>query len=795
MGSALQDVRYALRIFAKNPAFTIVAVLTLALGIGANTAIFSVVNGVLLRPLPFRNADRLVVVGESNPKVSTEHFPASYLNFTDWQQLNHVFDYVAAYRNRTMTLIGKGEPQRLTGVGVASSFFPLLSADAYLGRTLTPDDEKAEGSNVVVISYGLWERLFGGDKAALGQILVLENVPRTIVGVMPRGFRFLNDADFFTPIDVSGQIRQVRGIRFLRVIARLKPGLTLPRAQADMDVVAQGLAKEYPKYDQGWGVAVDGLQDSIVGRVRQGLLVLFGTVGFVLLIACANVANLFLARGASRQKEMAIRAALGAGRSRVIRLLLTEAFLLALASGGVAMIFSLWSIDALRALSPASLPRLDEIRVDAPVFGFTFLITLLTGFLFGLVPARQASRVDLQEALRESGRAIAGGRHYLRRLLMVSEVALSLILLVGAGLLGRSFVRLLSVNPGFQAVGLISLDLRLPQYKYAQDSQQANFFRELLERAQALPGVRSVALTSALPLSGNESKNSIGIEGKASEEAVWVTFLLVSPDYFRTMGIPLLQGRAFTGQDVKSAHAVALINEGMARKYWPEGDAVGKHLLLGKEGTLIVGVVGNVKDMGLAAPDTPQTYLPFWQQPVPWATVVARADGDPLTLVAPLRAIVQSLDKNQPVEHIQTMQDLLSRSVAQPRIIALLLSAFSLLSLVLVAVGIYGVVSYSVSQRTHEIGIRMALGAERSNVFALVLTDAVKSTLLGVGIGLLGAFLLTRVLVGLLFGITTTDPFTVTAVTAFLIGIALLASYLPARRATRVDPIVALRQE
>jgi len=790
-----QDIRFGARMLRKNPGFTIVAVLTLALGIGANTAIFSVVNAVLLRPLPLKDADRLVALGEWNPQVSNQPLGASFPNYTDWSQKSGAFELMTAYLGQRLTLTGRGEPRRVSGLSVSSNFFSLLGVDLYAGRVFTPQDENAYPARVVVITYGLWKQMFGGDPAAVGQVLLLDSVPRTVVGILPPRFHFLQDVDVITPLALSIQARQMRGMRFLRVIGRLKPGVSLQRAQTDMDGIAASLAREYPNWDENWGVALTSLHDQVVGRARNGLLVLFGTVGLVLLIACANVANLTLARGSAREKEVAIRAALGAGRIRMVRFLLTESLLLALLSGAVAFLLAFWGVDLLRALSPASLPRVEEVSVDGRVLWFTLLVSLVTGLLFGTTPARQALRVNPQEALKEGARSSAGGPARLRGALVVTEVALSFVLLVGAGLLGRSLYQLLSLDPGFRSENLLAFDIPLPLSKYSREDLQANFFRELVERARSFPGVRSAALTTVLPLSGADSRNSFMVEGSKSEDADWANLWEISPDYFRTMGIPLREGRAFTEQDTKNAPPVAIINEAMAGKYWPKDSPLGKRLLFGDSGPAIVGVVGNVKAAGLAGPDEPQIYLCVWQQPIWQMTLVLRTEGDPLALVPPMRALVQSIDTSQPIERIQTVSDLLSRAVAQPRLVALLLGSFSALSLVLVAVGIYGVISYSVGRRTHEIGIRMALGAQPADVVKLVVGQGLKLIGVGLAIGSLSAVLATRALRSLLFEVRPTDPLTFLGVAVVLSLVAVAACYLPARRATRVDPIVALRYE
>jgi predicted permease len=794
METLLQDLRYGARMLLKKPGFTLIAVITLGLGIGANTAIFSVVNGVLLRPLPFKEAGQLVALGEMNPKIAKDPMGASLPNFTDWQERNQAFSFVAGYRSQRLILTGEDEPLTLKGQSVSSTFFSLLAVDPVLGRTFSPKEEQAGQPKVAVLSYGFWQHHFGQDANIIGRSFTLNDQPYTIIGVMPAGFRFLQETDVWTPLEVPAALRQMRGARFLRVIARLKSDVSLAQAQAGMTTVTEQMAEQYPETNFGWGASVESLQKKLVGGVEQGLLILLGTVALVLLIACANVANLLLARGAARQREIAIRVALGAGRARVIRLLLVESTLLAVLGGGLGLLLALWGTDALRALSPATLPRLDEIQLDSRVLAFTLMVALLTGLLFGLAPVQQAVRINLQEVLKEGGRSLTRRRPLLRSLLVVFEIALSLVLLIGAGLLSRSFMSLMAVKPGFQPENLLTLDVSLPQYKYKTDSQQANFFQELLSQAESLPGVQSVALTSNLPLSGSSNKNSFGIEGGPADVAEWADLQLVSSDYFRTMGIALLKGRPFTAQDKKDAPKVAVINEAMARRFWPDEDPIGKRLLLGNP-TGIVGVVGNVMHAGLDAPVEPEIYLPFSQTPSSVTTLVARTDSEPIKLAAALRAQVNAIDQYQPVENIRTMEAVVSGSVAQPRFVALAMGAFAGLALALATVGIYGVMSYSISQRTHEIGIRMALGAKKSDVLKLVIGQGMLIAGSGVAIGLAVAFALTRLMSSLLFGVSATDPITFMVLALFLTGVALGACLVPARRATKVDPMVALRYE
>ena len=793
METLLQDVRYAIRMLFKKPGFTTVVLITLALGIGANTAIFSVVNGVLIQPLPFKEPDRLVAVLEANPKISNEPVGASFPNFTDWEEQNQVFEHMAAFRVQYLTLIGEDEPLRVTGQCVSSAFFPMLGAEPVLGRTLLPKEENTGQRKVVVLSHGFWQRHFGGDPAVLDRTLTLDGSQFTVIGVMPPGFRFLKDADVWTPLDVPAPLQQMRGARFLQVIARLKPGISLEQARAGMGTLAGQLENQYSQSNSGWGVSLTALRDKVVGDVSLGLLVLLAAVGFVLLIACANVANLLLTRGATRQKEIAIRVALGAGRRRLIQQLLTESTLLGLLGGGLGLLLALWGIDALRALSPSNLPRIEEIRIDGRVLGFTLIVSLFTGLLFGLAPTRQATRIDLQETLKEGGSSMSS-RRFLRGLLVISEIALSLILLVGAGLLGRSFLRLLSVDPGFRTENLLTMEISLPQYKYRQDHQRTEFFQQLLERAESLPGVRSVALTTVLPLSGSESKNSFGIEGRENAVANWASLRLISPDYFRTMAIPLRNGRTFDARDAKDPPDAVIINEILARRFWPDEDPVGKRILFGDSGPTIVGVVGNIKHAGLEAEYEPEMYVPFPEQSSQ-LVLVARADSAAIALAGPLRALVHSIDKDQPVENFSTMEEVVSRSVAQPRFLAILLGAFATLALALAGVGVYGVISVSVAQRTREMGIRMALGAQPRDILRLVLGEGMALAVIGVTAGLLGSFAVTRLISSLLYQVSAVDPITFIVISLLLTAVALAASFIPARRATRVDPMVALRYE
>lgn len=794
METFFQDLRHAVRTLLKQPGFAAVIVITLALGIGANTAIFSVVNGVLLQPLPFNNAHRLVAVMESNPRAFNEPIGASFPDFKDWSEQNQVFEYVAGLTGQSFALVGAGEPARVRGQSVSADFFPMLEAEALVGRTLLSEDEKPGEGKVVVLSNGFWRSRFGGDPGIVGRTLTLEGSSYTVVGVMGPGFRFLRDVDLWTPLSVPGPLQRMRGARFMQVVARLKQNTSLDQGRAAMTSLAERLENEHSETNSGWGVSVLPLQDKVVGDVKRGLLILLAAVGLVLLVACANVANLLLTRGSARQKELAIRAAIGATRWRLIRHLLTESTLLALIGGALGLLLSLWGIDALRALSPANLPRLDEIRIDRNVLGFTMIVSLITGLLFGLAPARHTTSLDLQEALKDGiGSSPRRGR-LMRRALVISEIALSLILLIGAGLLGRSFLAMLSADRGFRAENLITMEVSLTRYKYGEGFKQSEFFQRLVERVESLPGVRSVGLTSLLPLSSNNSKNTFAVEGREREDQ-WSNLRLISPDYFRAMSIPLLNGRAFTNGDTKGAPDVVIINELLANRFWPGENPIGKHVLFGDSGSTIVGVVGNIKHSGLDAELEPEMYIPFGQQPSASMVLVARTDSQPVALVGSLREIVQSLDKDQPADNFRTMEEVVSTSVAQPRFLMIILSVFATLALALAAVGVYGVVAFSVTQRTHEVGIRMALGAQPSRIMRLVLGEGLLVALIGIAAGLAGSLALTRLMSQMLYKVSATDPLIFISISVVLTGVALGASFIPARRAMRVDPMVALRHE
>ena len=811
MATLLQDLRYGLRMLAKNPGFTAVAVLTLALGIGANTAIFSVVNAVMLRPLPYPQPDRLVsIISTQLRKNSGDE--ASYPDFLDWRARNHVFDKMAVFRTENFALIGAGEPVHLSGAVVSAELFSLLGVTPILGRSFSLEEDKpgmVSGNNAVILSHGLWQRQFRSDPSVVGRTIDLDGRAYTVIGALPSGFQFPIQAepvDLWTTMadDSKGGMATQRGAHYLYTIARLKPQVTLAQAQAEMSTIVTALNKEHPEIRPRGAHVVPAL-DHLVGEIRPALLVLFGAVGCVLLIVCANIANLLLARATTRQREMSIRAALGASRGRVIRQVLTESTLLACVGGSLGLLLAPWGTQTLIRLSPVNIPRLTQLNLDSRVFVFTTLVSLLTGLVFGLAPAAYGLKSDLAESLKEGARGSSEGayRGCVRSALVVGEVAVALLLLVNAGLLLQSFFRLVRVDPGFDPHHVLTLRLDSPA-NYS-GARQLDFFERVLEDVRALPGVRSASGVFGLPFSEIDAQTGFDIEGRpiAKADRPLTSYMAIKPDYFRTLGIPILEGRDFTLRDDLKASPVAIINETLARQFFPHQDPVGQRIQPGisngyggkKPMREIVGVVGDVKVHSLAAGPQAQCYVPLSQGPSGLMTVVVRTDTDPKTLVPAVRSTVAALDKNVPTYNIKTLDQSLSQSVAPPRFITLLLGIFAGLAMVLAAVGLYGLMAYSVVQRTHEIGVRMALGAERAHVLKLVVGQGLTLTLMGVAVGLGGALGLTRFLSSLLFGMKPTDPLTFAVASVLLTGVALLASYIPARRATKVDPMVALRYE
>jgi putative ABC transport system permease protein len=786
----------------KNPGFTAIAVLTLALGVGANTAIFSVVNTVLLQPLAYRDPDRLFMIWESNPSRGFPRDTPSPANFVDWRDQSKSFEAMAATADASMNLTGWGEPERLQGKRASAALFQILGVSPLLGRAFLPEEDQAGATRVVLLSYGLWQRRFGADPKLVGQALTLDGQTYTVVGVMPPQFQFPSrEYEFWVPMAFSSQEAGRRGSHYLGVVGRLKPGVSQEQAQSEMDTIAARLQQTYPQSNTGVGALMVPLREEVVGNIRLTLLVLLGAVGFVLLIACANVANLLLARAVARQREMAIRAALGAERVRIIRQLLTESVLLAALGGTVGLMLAYWGVSFLTTLVPNSLSQAKQVTIDARVLGFTILISLVTGVVFGLAPALQTSKPALNETLKESGRSNAGGRqNLLRGLLVITEVALALVLLIGAGLLIKSFMRLRGLDIGFRPEGLLTMRVPLPQAKYPTRQHRVAFYDEALGRIRALPGVQSASVITSVPLTVRGGSNGFLIEGRpdlVDDKIPLANYRVIDADYFRTQGIPLLAGRTFTEQDNQNSEPVVIVSQNLAQKYWPGQDPLGKRIRMGEPWITVVGVVQTVKNQLVGEP-RPHLYIPY-RQPhfnfFPPQDLIVRTSGDPLSLAASVRREIWAIDKDQPISNIQTMEQILSTAVEQPRFNMLLLAIFASIALILSSVGIYGVLSYSVTQRTQEIGIRLALGAQRRDILKTMVGEGMKLTLVGVVIGLGGAFALTRVLSSLVFGVSVTDLTTFVGIPLLLAGVALLASFIPARRATKVDPMVALRYE
>jgi putative ABC transport system permease protein len=821
MHTLWQDIRYGVRMLLKSPSITVVVILALALGIGANSAIFSVVNTVLMRPLPYDESDQLVFVNERSQVL--DEMSISYPNFSDWRDQNQVFEKIGVYNRNSYNLTGAGEAERIPTAQVSADLFSALRVNAALGRVFTNEEDKPGGQPVVVLSHGLWQRRFGGQTNILNQPLTLNGRSYTVIGVMPEDYLYPSRAEMYVPVgQLSGDPNwQERGNHpGLYAVARLKPGVTIQQAEADMDRIAVNLEKQYPDSNSGNRVRVRPLLEIYVSDARWTLGVLFGAVAFVLLIACANIANLLLARATARQKEMAIRAAVGAGRWRIARQLLTESVVLALVGGALGLLIAHWGVQLILYVSPDAIPRSREISLDWNVFGFTVAVSFLTGILFGLAPAVQASEVDVHETLKETARGMPG-RRWLRSSLIVVEVATTMVLLIGAGLLIRSFYRLQQVNPGFSYDHLTSFSVSLPQRKYSTEDQRGEFFKRLLENIRSLPGVQTAAAASGLPLGNNGWQTSFLVEGQPvppRSETPLMEACTVTADYFRAMGIPLLRGRHFTDQDNRSFIAgrdLSRLNEGermiagvnaiivdeeFARRHWPNEDAVGKQIRFGTDENAprvtVVGVVGRVKMEGLAQDSNRvQGYFSFAQLPFQGMTVIIKSSGDPNQLVAAAREQVKAVDSDQPIYNVRTMDDIRAESIAPERLNLMLLSIFAGIALVLAVVGIYGVMSYSVTQRTHEIGIRMAIGARPLDVFKMILGQGMILAVIGVALGLVGAFGLTRLMTTMLFNVQPTDPATFAVIAVLLIAVALLACYLPGRRATKVEPVVSLRYE
>jgi putative ABC transport system permease protein len=818
METLFKDIRYGIRGLLKRPGFTAVAIITLALGIGANTAIFSVVNAVVLRPLPYAEPERLMTLWETMP--GSDQRSVAPGNFVDWRTQNKTFQDMAAMFYANFNLTSDGEPDRIDGATITSNLMSVLGAAVQLGRTFQPDDDEQQDRSVVLISHGLWQRRFAGDPNVIGRTITIDETPHTVIGVMRAGFKFPERSDLWVlgrnrgavPTSLISQVPtndwvHERDAHFIRVIGRLRPGVTLSQAQSDIAAISRRAEQEFPKTNGGLGSNVVPLHTQVVGDVRRMLFILLGAVGFVLLIACTNVANLMLARATQRDREIAIRTAVGASRLRLIRQLLTESLLLSVVGGLAGLIVSIWAVDLFVKLSPGDIPRLNEAGVDLRLLGFTLLVSLLIGIGFGLLPAFQATRTNLNSSLKEGGTKASEGRQRrgARNVLVITEVALAQVLLIGAALLAISYVRVTQINPGFNPDRVLTAKIAPSAKKYPDPKTRSAFYTAVLEHLQGLPGVESAGMVMSLPLTGSSMNRGFRVEGRPeprADENVTMDFQIVSPGYFSTMEIPIKRGRGLNAADVETNEHVVIINETMARHYWPSEDPVGKRLAIGESSKdtswrTIVGVVGDNRHASLSEPPVPTAFIAYRQDFESWPRMgfVIKAKPEAASLSSAVRKELAAIDPAQPVYAIEPMENLLHTSVAQRRFLMLLLGSLSSIALILALVGVYGVISFSVIERTQEIGIRMALGARAADVLKMVLVQAMRVTLVGIVIGLGAAFALTRLLASLLFEVSATDLRTFSIVAELLGAVALFACYIPARRATKVDPLVALRYE
>ncbi|MCA1816326.1 MAG: ABC transporter permease, partial [Acidobacteria bacterium] len=806
----LQDARYGLRMLWKTPGFTLAAVVSLALGIGANTVVFSVVNAVLLKSLPYRDPARVVLLWGANSASGNSREQVSATDVADWRAQSRSFEDVSTYGDwRPLLAEGAGDPERLPAVQVGDGYFKVMKGEPLLGRTFLPEEQEDGKDFVVVLGYDLWQRRFAGDPSIVGRRITLSGRPYTVVGVMPADFKSLpaglvqEEAQLYRPVAEAFDEHE-RGSRHLRAVARLKEGATVEQAQAEMTAIARRITEEHPAENTNYGVRVTPLREDLVGDIRPALLLLFGAVAFVLLIACANVGNLLLARSTARRRELAIRAALGAGGLRIVRQLLTESLLLALVGGSLGLLAAAWGTRVTEALGAQLIPWLGHVEMDARILAFTFATSVLTGVVFGLAPALRASRPDLNESLKEGARSGASAsRSLVRSFLVVSEVALSLVLLVGAGLLVKSVARLRGVDPGFDAKNVATMNVWLPSAKYSKPDDQHAFYAQLAERVSRLPGVEAVGVTSVLPVSGNFDGRTVEIEGRAygAGEQPDAENYFVSPGYLRAMSVPLVRGREFNEADTKDSQPVAVVSRTFAREQWGDADPIGKRLRYydpyakGKPWRTVVGVVADVKLTRLDAKDAGGLYVPEAQAPSSAMTLVVKTSANPAGVVPAVRDEVRGIDKELALFNVKTMDELVSDSILLRRFAMLLLGAFAALALVLASVGIYGVISYTVTRRTHEIGVRMALGATASDILRMVVRQGMGLTLAGVAVGVGVALALTRALRTLLYEVSPTDPSVFVGISLLLASVALAACLVPARRATRVDPMIALRDE
>ncbi|MBK9316619.1 MAG: ABC transporter permease [Acidobacteria bacterium] len=816
MENLIQDVRYGLRSLLKNRSFTIIAVVALAIGIGANTAIFSVFNSILIKPLPYQDADRLVILYHHYPKLELKA-SVSAVGYNHYQKNVKSFESLGAFTGWAANLTGIDSPERLTGGAVTHTFFSTLGVKPIKGRAFLAEEEQAGKNRVVVVTDGLWKRRFGADPNLVGKSIMLNGENHTVIGIMPPEFQFgsefgqqveIYSPTVFTPpqLDTNNW-----GFEFLFALVRLKPGVSIEAAQTELDTIATGVRRQYmgetgTSLAGNWTLLLENFRENIVGDIRPALNILMVAVGLVLLIACANVANLLLARASGRQKEMALRSALGAGRGRIIRQLLTESVLLAIIGGACGLLLAYGGIKLLVALSPDNIPRTNEVGIDILALIFTIGISILTGLIFGVAPAWQISRTDLHETLKEGGRTgTSQARRGIRNLLVVVEVAIALVLLIGAGLLIRSFLKVQQIDPGFRPDQLLVMQLALPETKYPEPADRDRFYQSMVQKVRAIPGVQEAGISTSVPMSGSNASASFTIEGREvaqGEMSPWGNRWSAGQTYFQTMAIPLIKGRYFEERDSADSPLVAIIDITMARKFWPNEDPLGKRISFSRDDNgerswrEIVGVVGHVKQKGLEGDSPVQYYIPHRQIPSSNVYLAIRSrQADPSSLTGVVRNEIQSIDRELPVFKVTTMEQLVAASIMQRRFAMVLLGAFAFIALLLAAVGLYGVMSYSVAQRTHEIGIRMALGARESSVLGMVIRQGMLLTLIGLVMGLVIAFALTRVMASQVFGIGTTDPLTFSLLSGSLLVVAFLASYIPARRATRVDPMIALRYE